>query len=259
MVVKIAIALVVVGLMGLAFSAPRTSADPKARGTRIVFVGDSNTRGTPHTSHGEPAFPGDPNPIAAPFADGPYGGGPGGKSAYVNLLRQRLGKGFELFNRGRGGTRALVWANDEQGILTEVKGLNPDVVVLYVGLSGIVLKEKQSDFEKAMPMLLKEVRSWPNVKWVFVVNVPPIVSEELAPVIQSYNKWLSATFESSKDVTLIDVHAILSDEKGTIKRRFVDHPDLYHQNYNGHYEVSQIFLDAFLDAGVLAPKGSDKD
>lgn len=259
MVMKIGIACVVVGFMGLAFSAPMTAADQKGRGTRIVFVGDSNTRGTPHTSHGEPAFPGDPNPIADAFADGPYGGGAGGKSAYVNLLRQRLGRGFELFNRGRGGTSAFVWADDQQDILTEVKGLNPDVVVLYVGLSGVVLKEKQSDFEKAMPMLLKEVKSWPNVKWVFAVNVPPVVSEELAPVIQSYNKWLSATYESSKDVTLIDVHTILSDEKGTIKRRFVDHPDLYHQNYNGHNEVAEILFRAFLDAGVLAPKGSDKD
>ena len=34
---------------------------------------------------------------------------------------------------------------------------------------------------------------------------------------------------------------------------WVDYHDLYHQNYNGHYEVGQILFDAFLDSGILAP------
>ena len=231
-----------------AFTPAAARADEEAKSVRIVFIGDSNTRGTPHTAHGTPQFPGDPNPIADDFADGPYGGGPGGKSTYVNLLRQRLGPGFELYNRGRGGTRALVRANDEEGILTEVEKLHPDYVVLYVGLSGVVLKEDQADFEKAMPILLEKVKSWPSVKGVFVINVPPVVAEAFAPVIRSYNAWLAGHVN---DVPLLDVHSTLADENGVIKREYVDHPDLYHQNYNGHYEVAQILFDAFVDAGLL--------
>ena len=252
MPVKFTIAIAVLGLVAFALAGPTARGHRQARDIRIVFVGDSNTRGTPHTSHGKPVFPGDPNPIADPFADGPYGGGPGGKSAYVNLLRQRLGRGFELFNRGRGGTAASVWAGDHEGILTEVEELSPDYVVLYVGLSGIVLKEEQDDFEKAMPALIRKVKTWPHVKQVFVVNVPPVALEELAPVITSYNDWLSRFVPKLEGVTLIDVHGTLADGKGVIKREYVDHPDLYHQNYNGHYEVGQIFFYAFLDAGVLA-------
>ena len=173
---------------------------------RIVFVGDSNTRGTPSTAHGKPVFPGDPNPIAAPFQDGPYGGGPGGKSAYVNLLRQRLGRGFELHNRGRGGTRAIVWAENEAGILTEVARLEPNVVVLYVGLSGIVLKEEQADFEAAMPKLVATVRAWPSVTKVLIVNVPPVSANApagMADTIRSYNKWLAEWVKSQDWPTIL--------------------------------------------------------
>ena len=167
----------------------------------------------------------------------------------MTLLRPRLGRGYALFNRGRGGTAASVWAKDEEGILTEVERLDPGYVVLYVGLSGIVLKEEQSAFEQAMPALVKTVKGWPHVKKVFVVNVPPVAPEEFAPVIRSYNKWLTKL----NGVTLVDVYSKLADEKGVIKREYVDHPDLYHQNYNGHYEVAQMLFDVFLDTGVLAP------
>ena len=251
MTTNVVLTFVLLGIVAWA-ACPAVSAQQQPRDIRIVFIGDSNTRGTPHTAHGTPEFPGDPNPIAEPFTDGPYGGGPGGRSAYVNLLRQRLGKGFELFNRGRGGTAASVWADDEQGILTEVEKLDPDYVVLYVGLSGVVLKEKQSDFERAMPLLIKKVQAWPDVRRVFVVNVPPVASQDMAPVIKSYNQWLA----NLQEVTLVDVHSTLADERGVIKRKYVDHPDLYHQNYNGHYQVAQLLFDAFLDAGVLAPRHS---
>jgi len=250
---KFTIAIAVLVLVTAALAGPAARGHRRARDIRIVFVGDSNTRGTPHTSHGVPEFPGDPNPIADSFADGPYGGGPGGKSAYVNLLRQRLGKGFKLFHRGRGGTAASVWAGDHEGILTEVEKLDPDYVVLYVGLSGIVLMEEQDAFEKAMPTLIRKVKAWPNVKRVFVVNVPPVAREDLAPIITSYNDWLSGFVPKLEGVTLIDVHGALSDGKGVVKREYVDHPDLYHQNYNGHYAVGQILFDAFLDTRVLAP------
>ena len=254
--IELLLPLLGMGALGAnnAFDEPRA----KSRDVRIVFVGDSNTRGTPSTSHGKPVFPGDPNPIAEPFKDGPYGGGAGGKSGYVNLLRQRLGRGFELHNRGSGGTRALVWASDEKKILTEVARLNPNVVVLYVGLSGIVLNEKQADFEAAMPKLVDTVRAWPAVTKVLIVNVPPVSAKApagMADTIKSYNEWLAKWVPSQKGITLVDIHRALADKKGHLRLKYLDVPDLYHQNYNGHYEVAQCLFDAFLDTRVLGPKG----
>lgn len=246
-------------LLACAMFAATATSPPSPIHTRIVFLGDSNTRGTPHVSRGVPEFDGDPNPIADVWQDSLYDGpGAGARSAYVNLLRQRLGRGYLLHNRGRGGTRALEWADNLQGILGEVERLEPEVVVLYVGLSGIVLAEAPHDFEAAIPRLVAAARSWPSVRHVLLVKVPPVAAaapEGTAARIAAYNQWLAGWAAGRRDVALVDIHATLADDDGHLRPRFADGPDLYHQNYNGHYEVAQCLFDAFLDTGVLRPGG----
>lgn len=166
---------------------------------------------------------------------------------------KNLGKDFSgtlVANRGIGGdvSRGLLFRFQE-----DVLDLNPKAIVLLIGINDLTARQPASTtLENIRSMLAEKNARLPQTP-VFLCTVPPSANPK-APVDEQQRRLLNQGVrqiaKETKDVTLVDLHAVMANDQGAPEPRYFG-KDLLHFSAEGQARWKEVLEPLLQKAGVM--------